>query len=85
GFTPQERAWMTKFLNKGFVDVWRHAFPDKVQYTWWSQRGGARGRNVGWRIDCLCASEKFLPKTSNPVIYDQVMGSDHCPIGLTVE
>lgn len=84
GFTPQERAWMTKFLEAGFIDVWRNENPKKVQYTWWSQRGGARSRNVGWRIDYFCVSKKFLPKVSRPAIHDKIMGSDHCPVGLTI-
>lgn len=84
GFTPQERAWMTLFLKKGFIDTFRHAYPKKVQYSWWSQRGGARSRNVGWRIDYLCVSASLLAKTTNPFIHDQIFGSDHCPVALTV-
>jgi exodeoxyribonuclease-3 len=84
GFTPQERAWMTKFLTAGFIDTWRAANPKKIQYTWWSQRGGARSRNVGWRIDYFCVSKSLLAHASKPTIHDQVMGSDHCPVSLTV-
>ncbi|USN53438.1 MAG: exodeoxyribonuclease III [Candidatus Nomurabacteria bacterium] len=84
GFTPEERTWMTKFLKTGYVDTWREANPKKVQYTWWSQRGGARSRNVGWRIDYFCVSQKFLKQTTKPAILDQVMGSDHCPVSLIV-
>lgn len=85
GFTPEERAWMSTFLKAGFVDIWRAAYPDKVQYTWWSQRGGARSRNVGWRIDYVCVSKKFIPHVSRPEILDTVMGSDHCPVSVIVE
>lgn len=84
GFTPQERAWMSTFLSKGYVDVWRKDNPTKVQYTWWSQRGGARARNVGWRIDYLCASERLQPKVHAPTIHDNIMGSDHCPVSVTM-
>ena len=84
GFTAEERGWMTGFLRKGFIDTFRHAYPEKIQYSWWSQRGGARSRNVGWRIDYVCVSESLLSKTSHPIIHDQILGSDHCPVSLTV-
>lgn len=84
GFTPEERAWMTKFLGQGYVDTWRRENPGKIQYTWWSQRGGARTRNVGWRIDYFCVSERFLSHTVKPTIHDGILGSDHCPVALTV-
>jgi exodeoxyribonuclease III len=85
GFTPTERAWMNKFLKSGFVDVFRHEHPDKIQYSWWSYRGGARFRNVGWRIDYFCASEKLLKKVKKSFIQDDIMGSDHCPVGVILD
>ena len=85
GFHPDECAWMTKFLESGFVDTFRHLHPTKVQYSWWSQRFGARARNVGWRIDYFCLSKCLTPKIKKAEILDQVMGSDHCPVTLEVE
>lgn len=80
GFTPQERAWMDKFLSSGLVDTFRHFHPDKVQYTWWSPMFKARERNVGWRIDYFLASKALAKKISDSTILDSIYGSDHCPI-----
>lgn len=82
GFTVEECAWMTEFLNTGFIDTYRALNGDKVQYSWWSYRAGARIRNVGWRIDYFCASKKLLKDIKKAQILDQVMGSDHCPVVL---
>ncbi|MBR4224225.1 MAG: exodeoxyribonuclease III [Oscillospiraceae bacterium] len=84
GFTYEERGKMTELLAAGFTDTYRHFYPDRVQYTWWSYMGKARENNVGWRIDYFIVNNGFLDKVSDPVIYDDVMGSDHCPVGLTV-
>lgn len=84
GFTPTERAWMTKFLSKGFVDIFREHNPDKVQYSWWSYRAAARARNVGWRIDYFCVSESFSKNIKKVFIQNEVMGSDHCPVGVEI-
>ncbi|MDD4333304.1 MAG: exodeoxyribonuclease III [Patescibacteria group bacterium] len=80
GFTPEERAWMTKFLNSGFIDTFREKNPKKVQYSWWSYRFNARVRNIGWRIDYFCVSKKFFKNIKKAYILDKVKGSDHCPI-----
>ena len=86
GFTPQEREKMTTLLSAGFVDTYRHKYPDKLgAYTWWSYIGGARSRNAGWRIDYFLVSEPLIDRVANADIYDEVMGSDHCPVGLTLE
>lgn len=82
GFTKEERAWMADFLADDFIDSYRAINPDKIQYTWWSYRAGARPRNVGWRIDYFCTSQKLLKKIKKAYILDQVAGSDHCPVGL---
>jgi exodeoxyribonuclease-3 len=82
GFTREERAWMSKFLEQGFVDTFRKMHPEKIQYSWWSYRANARVRNVGWRIDYFCVSEKFAKKINNAFILDKVMGSDHAPVGI---
>ncbi|MGE9296544.1 MAG: exodeoxyribonuclease III [Puniceicoccales bacterium] len=85
GFSDEERAEFTKLLKSGFVDVFRHFHPGEGDhYTWWSYRGGARGRNVGWRIDYFLVSERFLPNVENVEILSKVLGSDHCPISMTV-
>jgi len=82
GFTPQERAWLDKFLASGFKDTFRELNPQKIQYSWWSYRAGARSRNVGWRIDYFCVSSRILTKIKKAYILDQVLGSDHCPVGI---
>lgn len=84
GFSPQERAWMDRFLLNGFKDTFRELHPQKVQYSWWSYRAGARVRNVGWRIDYFCVSKNILKKIDQAFILDQVFGSDHCPVGIEV-
>src|SRR3989339_1667694 len=85
GFHPLERKWMTKFLNAGFIDTYRFLYPKKVQYSWWSYRFGARRRNIGWRIDYFCISEKLKKQLKQAEILDKVTGSDHCPVKLVVE
>jgi exodeoxyribonuclease-3 len=84
GFTPTERAWMSSFLSQGFIDCYRQEFSERVQYTWWSYRAGARARNVGWRIDYFCASASLAPKIKKNFIRDEVLGSDHCPVGVEI-
>jgi len=84
GFLPIERAWMDKLISKGWVDIFRHFYPDKAQaYTYWDMKSFARDRNVGWRIDYFFSSHKMLPKVKSVEILDNVLGSDHCPIKLT--
>jgi len=83
GYTQQEIDGMTALLDAGFVDTWRHAHPEEVKYSWWSYRGGAREKNVGWRLDYMLVSERALAQTSTPLIHNDVHGSDHCPVSLT--
>ena len=84
GFLPIERAWMDKLISKGWVDIFRHFYPDKAEaYTYWDMKSFARDRNVGWRIDYFFSSQKMLPKIKSVEILDNVLGSDHCPIKLT--
>lgn len=85
GFLPEEREDLTRLLKLGFVDTFRHLNPTKEQYSWWSQRLGARGRNVGWRIDYVWVTPDLLPNVTKAFIHDQVMGSDHCPVGITLK
>lgn len=85
GFSDEERQKFTELLESGFADTFRRLHPDTVQYSWWSYRFKARERNAGWRIDYFVVSERILDKVSDAVIYDQVIGSDHCPVGMTVQ
>ena len=85
GFSDQEREKFTKLLESGFVDTFRELYPKKVKYSWWSYRMRGRERNVGWRIDYYVVSKRLMKKVSDSLIYDKVMGSDHCPVGLEIE
>ena len=85
GFLPEERAWIDKFLSHGYVDIFR-AFNDQPgQYTWWDQMTRARDRNVGWRIDYFFVGEGFDKRVSAAYILPDVMGSDHCPVGIDID
>lgn len=84
GFTPEERNWMDKFIAAGFVDTFRELNGNKIQYSWWSYRGGARFRNVGWRIDYFCVSDKLKKRLKKAYILDKILGSDHAPVGLEI-
>ncbi|HEY9160288.1 MAG TPA: exodeoxyribonuclease III [Desulfomonilia bacterium] len=85
GFLPMERAWIDKFLATGFVDTFRIFNSSGGNYTWWDLKSGARARNVGWRIDYFFSDKAFSSKIKNAFILRDVMGSDHCPIGIEVE
>lgn len=86
GFLPVERAWMDRFAAHGWVDAFRAAHPGlRDQYTWWSFRARARERNVGWRIDYFFVSQDLAPRVRRAWIEPEVMGSDHCPIGLEID
>lgn len=85
GFSDQEREKFGKLLDSGFTDSFRKIYPDKVKYTWWSYRTRARERGVGWRIDYFVVSDRLMNKVKDSVIYDEIQGSDHCPIGLIME
>jgi len=86
GFMQEEIDGMDRYTRGGFVDTFRHFYPDrKDAYSWWSYRMAARGKNVGWRIDYFLVSASFLPAISGASILNQVMGSDHCPIVLDLK
>ena len=85
GFMPEEREWVQNFLDHGFVDIYRHLYPDKVEYTWWTYRLNARQRGIGWRLDYFLVSENLVPRIKDVIIHDKVMGSDHCPVELILE
>ena len=84
GFTQKEIDGMDAYTSKGFIDTFRLIHPDEVKYSWWSYRGGARQRNVGWRIDYFLVSEQLKDQVKNAAILNEVMGSDHCPVELEV-
>lgn len=85
GFTDQERQKMTELLEAGFVDTFRHFYPDLAEaYSWWSYRFRAREKNVGWRIDYFIASRRLLPQLESAAIHSEVLGSDHCPVELVL-
>lgn len=85
GFLPVERAMLDHFLAHGYIDVFRHLYPDKVQYTWWSYRTRARERNAGWRIDYFYISKNLLDDIVDCQHFDDMEGSDHCPIALILK
>lgn len=86
GFTYEERNKFTNLLNNGFIDTFRYLYPDKADvYTWWSYMGNVRARNIGWRIDYFVISKVLEEKLIDSYIYMDVMGSDHCPIGLEIK
>ena len=86
GFTDEERGKMTNLLSAGFTDTYRKLYPDKQDaYTWWSYMGKAREKNIGWRIDYFLTSDKINSKIKETYIYDKILGSDHCPVGLEIE
>jgi len=85
GFSDEERAKFTALLDAGFVDTFRRLYPDKVQYSWWSYMFKAREKNAGWRIDYFVVSERIFEKVRDSIIFTEITGSDHCPVGLEIE
>jgi len=86
GFTDEERGKMTELLANGFCDTFRQMHPClEGAYTWWSYRSNAREKNIGWRIDYFLVSERLMPKVHETAIYPDIMGSDHCPVGLVLK
>jgi exodeoxyribonuclease-3 len=83
GYMQEEIDGMDRFIENGLVDTFRHFYPDKTEvYSWWSYRAGARAKNVGWRIDYFLVSKSFIPSVKNAFILNEIMGSDHCPVGI---
>lgn len=86
GFSDEEREKFSTLLDTGFVDTYRHFYPDKAKaYSWWSYRSKARERNVGWRIDYFLCDQKGLISIKEAKIHDQIFGSDHCPVELVID
>jgi exodeoxyribonuclease-3 len=84
GFLPEERLWLDKYHEQGFIDIYREIYPDKVQYTWWTYRNEARSRNIGWRLDMFFVSSDLLNYIEGIEIYENIYGSDHCPVSLEI-
>ena len=85
GFLPEEREWMSKLFNSGFIDTFRHVHPSLLHhYSWWSNRANARGNNKGWRIDYLATTKEMEQQIEDAKIFMDVKHSDHCPIYLKI-
>ena len=85
GFTDEEREKMTQLLSNGFIDTFRTLYPEQVTYSWWSYRFRAREKNTGWRIDYFLISERLEDRLEDAKIHTEIMGSDHCPIEITLK
>ena len=86
GFTDQEREKMTNLLESGFIDTFRYLYPDKKDiYSWWSYMRQSREKNIGWRIDYFITSDSIKDKIGEATIYTQILGSDHCPVGIEID
>ncbi|MEY2341791.1 exodeoxyribonuclease III [Acidithiobacillus sp. IBUN Pt1247-S3] len=85
GFLPAERAWLDRWEAAGWVDSFRHLYPEQVCYSWWSQRTAARERNIGWRLDYFWVHKSLLPRVRGAGIATEVFGSDHCPVWLEID
>ena len=84
GFTIEERDDFTRLLSRGFTDSFRALYPEEVKYSWWSYKFRAREKNTGWRIDYFVVSNRFMSEIKDAYILNEVMGSDHCPVGITI-
>lgn len=86
GYLPEEREWMTTFLNSGYTDTFRKLHPDEPgHYTWWSYRFQARQKDIGWRIDYHCVNDGFSKNVTDSKIHKDIMGSDHCPLSIEIK
>lgn len=85
GFSDEERGKFSELLECGFTDTYRKLYPDRVEYSWWSYMFRSREKNVGWRIDYFVVSNRIMPKVKDSFILGDVMGSDHCPVGIEIE
>lgn len=85
GFLPEERGWMTQWLRSGFVDAFRYLNPEKIEYSWWTYRAGARANNKGWRIDYFSVSDSLKHKLIESKQYTEAVHSDHCPVLITLD
>ncbi len=84
GYTQDEIDGFQAFIDRGWVDTFRYLYPDTVRYSWWSYRGGARERNVGWRLDYLLVSPQLVQQLNDSLIFTEITGSDHCPVAIEI-
>jgi exodeoxyribonuclease-3 len=85
GFLPEEREWLDKYVDHGFIDAFRELYPEEVKYTWWTYRVNARERDIGWRLDNFYVSKGLMTSVKDVTIHKDVLGSDHCPVMLIME
>lgn len=86
GYMQEEIDGMDRLVNGGFTDTFRHFYPDQTgRYSWWSFRAAARSKNIGWRIDYFLVSPSLLPRVKDAFIHEEIMGSDHCPVGIVLD
>ncbi len=85
GFSDEERGKFTELLEAGFTDTFRGLYPEEVKYSWWSYMFQSRAKNVGWRIDYFVVSNRIFPKVTDSFILNDILGSDHCPVGIEIE
>ncbi len=85
GFSDEERGKFTQLLSEGFADTFRSLYPEEVKYSWWSYMFKSREKNVGWRIDYFVVSQRILEKVKDSFILNEIMGSDHCPVGIEID
>lgn len=85
GFSYEERDAFGKLLNSGYIDTFRFLYPDKVKYSWWSYRFNARMKGIGWRIDYFLVNNEFIDAVKDSEIYDDIYGSDHCPVAIILK
>jgi exodeoxyribonuclease-3 len=85
GYTQVEIDGMTNLLNSGFIDTFRYFHPNEIKYSWWSYRFKSREKNIGWRIDYIIVSERFISNVKDAFILNEYYGSDHCPVGIEIE
>jgi exodeoxyribonuclease III len=85
GFLPEEREWIDKYLEHGFIDAYRELYPGREDYTWWTYRFNARRNDIGWRLDYFLVSEGLIGRVEDVVIYSDILGSDHCPVSLILK
>ena len=85
GFMPIEREKLDDYVAAGWIDTFRHFHTEPERYTWWTYRFGARQRNIGWRIDYFFVNDGFITQLEDADIHENVMGSDHCPVSITIQ
>lgn len=85
GFSDEEREAFNTLLDNGFIDTFRELHPEEIKYSWWSYRFSARDKNIGWRIDYFVVSKKFFENIAQAEIHNEILGSDHCPVSITVK